>query len=94
MHAYPSVADDEPHDFINVECNGKWYRTSPELAGQALSFIDSARKLLERGVSVRIFGEGILPDAWRIREKSGRVPPFRGWATTCDEYLDIEAMMC
>jgi hypothetical protein len=94
MHAYPSVSDGEERDLIDVECDGRWYRTSPEMAGQALGFVAAAEKLLERGASLTIFGKGIVPDAWRAREKLGIAPPIRRSGPSGAAIGPIAAMTC
>lgn len=62
-HAYASVADSlPPGRQIVIECAGRCYTTTPELAGQIIAFADSYHELRRSGAELEAFCAGPVPD--------------------------------
>lgn len=50
---------------VEVEHNGRIYKTSFDMKQQVVVFLALANLLEEAGAVVRVHGSGLLPDAWR-----------------------------
>jgi 6-hydroxymethylpterin diphosphokinase MptE-like protein len=77
VHSYPSVSDVHGYNFFDVEFDGNWYTTTPELAGQAIDFPKVYQKLSMLDVNITVHGEGLIPMIWKYIVENTSVPPIR-----------------
>lgn len=59
------VPNPEAQRYIDINCMGKWYRTTPQLASQVEDFKVLAPMLKEVGATLTVHGRGLLPDVAR-----------------------------
>lgn len=59
-HAYPQPGNDQD-TVIEVQYNGRTFTTTPWMAKQAEDFIELSNALIEKGVTLIVHGEGLLP---------------------------------
>lgn len=51
--------------YVDVEFNGKTYKTTYDMKQQVLVFVEIAKLLLKHGVQLKVYGDGLLQDVWR-----------------------------
>lgn len=61
FHAHPEETDKDLH-YIEVEENGKVYKTAYDYKQQVVVFLKLAELILQEGTNLRVFGTGLLPD--------------------------------
>lgn len=54
---------------VTVEYGGKSYPTTYDMKQQVIIFLEVAKLLLEAGCKIKVYGEGLLQDVWRSKEK-------------------------
>lgn len=74
-HAYPQTMNDELKRFT-FEFRGKYYKSDMAMAAQAREFVESAPQFERLGLSIFVFGDGLLPDMWRAEKErqGGNIP--------------------
>lgn len=55
--------------YVTVEHEGKTYQTSYDMKQQVVIFIEVAKLLVEAGCKLNVYGEGLLQDVWRSKQK-------------------------
>jgi hypothetical protein len=76
FHAYASVSDGGESPTLTLSCDGHWYETTPELAGQAQDFPEVYYRLIDGGGELRVHGDGLLPRIWCHLAAGREAPPL------------------
>ncbi len=76
FHAYASVSDGGESPTLALCCDGHWYETTPELAGQAQDFPEVYHRLINGGGELRVHGDGLVPRIWRHLAAGRDAPPL------------------
>ncbi|MEQ8667393.1 MAG: DUF115 domain-containing protein [Rhodospirillales bacterium] len=92
LHAYRSVSyADEAAGFL-LNCDGREFHCTCEMAGQAQDAIAVLNGLIAAGCKVQVYGEGLLPHRWRAVQE-GRGPANLEVGGTGPDPLVLEAYM-
>jgi hypothetical protein len=74
VHAYPSVSDCSGRLEFPVFLNDEEFFTNPEMAAQALSFIDVSAKIRTLGGDLSVHGSGLIPAIHKMSVEKGCSP--------------------
>ncbi len=74
LHAYRSVSYEEEFGGIKLFCAGREFHCTYEMAGQAQDAHGVLRGLIDKGCTVEVYGQGLLPHIWNLMKDDHPLP--------------------